>query len=199
MPCTESKQDKCRQGNANVTWCGKQRLGTNREMYMEKDEERRYQGTSGLNLRSSSVHLARKQCDQIGLFFKGLGWQIFLPKKPKHLATFWSNIPFCIKTAAITFCAFLKKMGYFLFQNMVTLRAKPTTTSSAQKSKFQRGGIFLNGESLLVSIPHPPPLVYFDGPSKAFSFWISGKSQKFLNAFMEKRSAPRWRLCSRVV
>ena len=113
MPCTESKQDKCRQGNANVTWCGKQRLGANREMYMEKDEERRYQGTSGLNLRSSSVHLARKQCDQIGLFLKVLGDKFSYQRSPNIWQLFEVISHFVSKLQRLLFVHFWKKWATF--------------------------------------------------------------------------------------
>ena len=62
------------------------------------------------------------QCDQIGLFLK-LWWQFFITSG-QTIGQLWKMSLFKIKTAGGTFwAAFKKPLGYFSFQNLVTVMA----------------------------------------------------------------------------
>ena len=70
---------------------------------------------------------ASEQCDQIGIFLKERWWQIFLQKKPKFLTSnFLGYFEKCHLWSKDYCCNFLghfwKKLDYFLFQRLVTLR-----------------------------------------------------------------------------
>ena len=65
------------------------------------------------------------QCDQIGRFLIVLGDKFFwkVAQISLHFWGYFKNNHFLIKTVVATFWQLLKSLGYFRFQDMVTLQS----------------------------------------------------------------------------
>ena len=66
--------------------------------------------------------MAYFQCDQIGLFLKGISDLFFLQKESKYLTIFWAiwkNVTFEVKTTLTTLWATFRKLfDFILYQHL---------------------------------------------------------------------------------